>query len=491
MKSKHSAAELKRLALDGAVAACEARAFAAYHTAALDAHNHTEYVEAFVLQLGAPAQHSAILALLAGVDRNFRAGKVAYKPPNAALLTSVLDVGRWVTQHLEGGLAHAALLDRARRGDAGSCKARITMDAPTEHTGGAAQKAMRALEHRQLLVPRAATLELVATRTRLLSDYVTHKTLMGDAEMAAQMSGGAAGLLQLFDRGAQDRKELETLVCAALRDHGSLLAFTSSELLLDRELVALLGEEDRPESARRVDVYLIVEEGAITFDAFSSIAACRASAAAFFKQALRLGLVVGASVKSDLGLRNQRATSGELHLDSCPIVLFALPRVNRCARTLSDVMVYANVCPRFSVATGKIRYLGSQPIKGVERRDTVVRTLASMDEVWCTPCSYFLLWIMGSRVELPFLVSATQGEQPLSRRGQDVRRVLAPTGALLDGLCPHARGRRLAAARVEASGGRGARRTERFAMKSPRCAYRRLPAQSSPRGCTVGCAPPP
>ena len=120
MKSKHSATELKRLALDGALAACEARAFAAYHAATLDVHNHTEYVEAFVLQLGAPSQHGAILALLAGVERDFRAGKIAYKPPDAALLTSVLDVGRWVTRRLECGLAHAALLDRARRGDAGS-----------------------------------------------------------------------------------------------------------------------------------------------------------------------------------------------------------------------------------------------------------------------------------------------------------------------------------------------------------------------------------
>ena len=95
--------------------ACEARAFAAYHAATLDVHNHT-----FVLQLGAPSQHGAILALLAGVERDFRAGKIAYKPPDAALLTSVLDVGRWVTRRLECGLAHAALLDRARRGDAGS-----------------------------------------------------------------------------------------------------------------------------------------------------------------------------------------------------------------------------------------------------------------------------------------------------------------------------------------------------------------------------------
>ena len=33
------------------------------------------------------------------------------------------------------------------------------------------------------------------------------------------------------------------------------------------------------------------------------------------------------TVKSDLGLRNRRSTSGELHLDRCPLVLWALPRV--------------------------------------------------------------------------------------------------------------------------------------------------------------------
>ena len=41
MKSKHSAAELKHLALEGAIAACEARAFAAFHGSTLDGHNHT------------------------------------------------------------------------------------------------------------------------------------------------------------------------------------------------------------------------------------------------------------------------------------------------------------------------------------------------------------------------------------------------------------------------------------------------------------------
>ena len=130
---------------------------------------------------------------------------------------------------------------------------------------------------------------------------------------------------------------------------------------------------------------MIVEDGAITFEAYTS---CRTSVATFFKQAVRLGLVVGVSVKSDFGLRNQRATSGELHLDRCPIVLFLLPHVNERAGTLSDVMVYANVHPRFSVASGKIRYLGAQPIKGTEDRR---RTLTSMQEVRCAlhPCEAF------------------------------------------------------------------------------------------------------
>ena len=116
MKSKHSAAELKHLALEGAIAACEARAFAAFHGSTLDGHNHTEYVEASVLQLGGSMQHGTILTLLGSVQRDFRAGKIAYRPPNAGQLTSVLDVARWGSQRLEGGLAHAGLLDRVQRG---------------------------------------------------------------------------------------------------------------------------------------------------------------------------------------------------------------------------------------------------------------------------------------------------------------------------------------------------------------------------------------
>ena len=348
MKPKHSTTALKRLALEGALSACEARAFAAFRAGTLDAATHNDYVDAFVLQLGAPVQHSAILALLATVERAFRAGKIAYKPPDAPLLTAVLEVARWVSARLEGGLAHAAVLERARRADAGGRRL-----APPQ-AQDAAHRAMAALELRQLAVSRADTLRYVA-RTRLLADFVTHRALTGDAEAAARMARGEAGLLQLLERGTQDRKELETLVCAALRERGRLLVFTSAELLLDTELVALFGEADRAEGARRADAYLVVEEGAITYDAFLATD----DMSAFFKGAARLGLVVGVSIKSDLGLRARRATSGELHLDRCPIVLFALPRVNERAGAMSDVMVYANVRPRFAVTpTGKICYVG-------------------------------------------------------------------------------------------------------------------------------------
>jgi len=43
-----------------------------------------------------------------------------YKPSGAPVLTSVLAVGRWASSRLEGGLAHAVLLDRAQRADAGA-----------------------------------------------------------------------------------------------------------------------------------------------------------------------------------------------------------------------------------------------------------------------------------------------------------------------------------------------------------------------------------
>ena len=88
MKPKHSAAALKQMALAGAIAPCEMRAFAAHHEATLGAANHIEFVEAFVLQLGAPEQHGAILALLATATRTFAQGKIANTPPDARQLTS-------------------------------------------------------------------------------------------------------------------------------------------------------------------------------------------------------------------------------------------------------------------------------------------------------------------------------------------------------------------------------------------------------------------
>ena len=79
-------------------------------------------------------------------------------------------------------------------------------------------RVMASLERAQVFVRRAETLDLVATRTRLLSDLATHRTLTGDVEAARAASEGTLALVQLFDRGTQDRKELETLICAALRD---------------------------------------------------------------------------------------------------------------------------------------------------------------------------------------------------------------------------------------------------------------------------------
>ena len=112
MKPKFSAAALKAMALEGRLSACEMRAFAARHAATLDADNHAAFVEAFLVQLGAPEQHARILELLATCGRDFHAaqGRIAYRPPGAAQLTSVLDVGRWVSARLEGGLAHAQVI---------------------------------------------------------------------------------------------------------------------------------------------------------------------------------------------------------------------------------------------------------------------------------------------------------------------------------------------------------------------------------------------
>ena len=71
MKPKFSAAALKAMALEGRLSACEMRAFAARHAATLDADNHADFVEAFLVQLGAPEQHARILELLATCGRDF------------------------------------------------------------------------------------------------------------------------------------------------------------------------------------------------------------------------------------------------------------------------------------------------------------------------------------------------------------------------------------------------------------------------------------
>ena len=111
MKPKFSAAMLKAMALEGrfSAAPCEMRAFAAHHAATLDASNHVAFVEAFLVQLGGPEQHTQILELLMTCSREFHAvqRRIAYKPPHSVQLTSVLDVGRWVSARLEGGLTHA------------------------------------------------------------------------------------------------------------------------------------------------------------------------------------------------------------------------------------------------------------------------------------------------------------------------------------------------------------------------------------------------
>ena len=141
--------------------------------------------------------------------------------------------------------ARAQVLERARRGDAGGMKTghgtrhhgviHINHNAaedgpvptdPTNLPGGgddtdagaiAAAAVMRDLERCQLHLPRAAVLELVSMRTRLLADFAAHRALTGDHEVARAARAGDVGLLQLLDRGTQDRKDLETLLCAALR----------------------------------------------------------------------------------------------------------------------------------------------------------------------------------------------------------------------------------------------------------------------------------
>jgi hypothetical protein len=230
----------------------------------------------------------------------------------------------------------------------------------TRHEPGRA--ALRSLEMHQVLVPRADSLRLVTGHTRLLSDLANRRALSGDVDAACAAREGRAGLMQLFEKGTQDRKELEVLICAALRER-RVMAFTSSEMLVDDELVRLFGEADRRESVRRVDIYIIEAQAPVTFEAYCAACGDRAAQATLFKHAHALGLVCGGSVKSDFGLTNRRTSSGELHLDHCPLLFLAIPRVNEIARTLSDVVVCVNVCPHFPVTgAGKVCYVGSQPM---------------------------------------------------------------------------------------------------------------------------------
>jgi hypothetical protein len=241
--------------------------------------------------------------------------------------------------------------------------------------GGGAKRAadavMASLRRCEVVIHKEETLRLVS-RTHLLSHFATRRTLTGDHEAVREAREGKVGLMQLLDRGTQDRKELEALVCASLRERGRLLAFTSSELLLNAELVSLLGEADRREGGRRADAYIIAEEGEVTFDAYT-LSASAGREASFFKMAHSLGLVVGASVKSDLGFRNRRTTSGELHADRCPILLFVLPRVDERAGAMSDLVVLAS--DSFPVSgAGAVRYVGPATVGG---------TLETMEDVRC------------------------------------------------------------------------------------------------------------
>jgi hypothetical protein len=107
VKRKYAATELKERALRCEIEPCEMRAFVGQHEETLGVANHAAFVEAFVLQLGSPDQHSMILGLLADCGREFKSGKIAYKPPSASVVTSILEVARWVSGKLDGGLATA------------------------------------------------------------------------------------------------------------------------------------------------------------------------------------------------------------------------------------------------------------------------------------------------------------------------------------------------------------------------------------------------
>ena len=97
VKRKYAATELKERALRCEIEPCEMRAFVGQHEETLGVANHAAFVEAFVLQLGSPDQHFMILGLLADCGREFKSGKIAYKPPSASVVTSILEVARWVS----------------------------------------------------------------------------------------------------------------------------------------------------------------------------------------------------------------------------------------------------------------------------------------------------------------------------------------------------------------------------------------------------------
>lgn len=117
------------------------------------------------------------------------------------------------------------LLERAVRFDAGGSRTQVPALGTRECACDLALKTrecvgnlvISSLERLQLFVPRARSLELVITHTPLLTDFVAHRTLTGDVEIALAASMGNIGLMQLFDRGTNDRKHLEALICVVLR----------------------------------------------------------------------------------------------------------------------------------------------------------------------------------------------------------------------------------------------------------------------------------
>ena len=86
-------------------------------------------------------------------------------------------------------------------------------------------------------MPRAATLDLIARHTRLIADYIARKAIVGDAAAVVRMANGEPPLFSLLDRGTQDRKELEALVCAALRERGNTFFEQAAKPRLSRSEV--------------------------------------------------------------------------------------------------------------------------------------------------------------------------------------------------------------------------------------------------------------